>query len=490
MFNKKTKLKIFQICEKESLWKKHQHQISPTTEHSTLPKKTKNYPCSVIMSPSPRIKPTQFCLVCGDEKAGRHYGTVACNGCKGFFRRSVWDHRTYSCTMGNNCDVSQVYRNRCRACRLQKCYSVGMDEKSVQSERHPAKIGEIEPAKMPKHPKAAKMNYRTKRASIQNTLPSTPSPSSSPSTTPDMDNSSKTVMELREIQRRVENTCIPEYEDMVQCFDNYCTVDVPLRTAMVDPGKVAKRNKLEWSKAHRLANTRDITVTWCRTFLWFHDYMNSFPDLCNLNIADRTTLLKLRFAPVSWLLYAWQSYRLGIDGVTFTNDAWYPNDADLQEKVEKPVSDYYQKCTSTMMNELVNKMKLIEMTEEEYSMMLAIILFRRDYRLTHEANQLIENFGNMYLSALIEYLSDHMPCTFDEAIFTGGSLIPERYDSLERLATFMGFITSCQSIARLEDDNITFLAIFNMADVIGLPTEIHTALHPPTSNEQQPTFVH
>ncbi|CAO4372964.1 unnamed protein product [Caenorhabditis nigoni] len=324
---------------------------------------------------------------------------------------------------------------------------------AVQSERHPAKIGEIEPAKMPKHPKAAKMNYRTKRASIQNTLPSTPSPSSSPSTTPDVDSSSKTVFELREIQRRVENTCIPEYEDMVQCFDNYCTVDVPLRTAMVDPGKVAKRNK-------------------------------------NLNIADRTTLLKLRFAPVSWLLYAWQSYRLGIDGVTFTNDAWYPNDADLQEKVEKPVSDYYQKCTSTMMNELVNKMKLIEMTEEEYSMMLAIILFRRDYRLTHEANQLIENYGNMYLSALIEYLPDHMPCTFDEAIFTGGTMIPERYDPLERLATFMGFITSCQSIARLEDDNITFLAIFNMADVIGLPTEIHTALHPPTSNEQQPTFVH
>lgn len=38
-----------------------------------------------------------LCAICGDRATGKHYGASSCDGCKGFFRRSVRKNHTYSC---------------------------------------------------------------------------------------------------------------------------------------------------------------------------------------------------------------------------------------------------------------------------------------------------------------------------------------------------------------------------------------------------------
>lgn len=68
----------------------------------------------------------EFCLVCGDRASGRHYGAISCEGCKGFFKRSIRKQLGYQCRGAMNCEVTKHHRNRCQFCRLQKCLASGM----------------------------------------------------------------------------------------------------------------------------------------------------------------------------------------------------------------------------------------------------------------------------------------------------------------------------------------------------------------------------
>ncbi|KAJ1372632.1 Ligand-binding domain of nuclear hormone receptor [Parelaphostrongylus tenuis] len=79
----------------------------------------------------------ELCVVCGDKASGRHYGAVSCEGCKGFFKRSIRKQIGYMCRGTKDCPVTKFHRNRCQYCRLKKCLSMGMRSESVQAERRP-----------------------------------------------------------------------------------------------------------------------------------------------------------------------------------------------------------------------------------------------------------------------------------------------------------------------------------------------------------------
>uniref|UniRef100_A0A8C6W7E1 Peroxisome proliferator-activated receptor gamma n=1 Tax=Nannospalax galili TaxID=1026970 RepID=A0A8C6W7E1_NANGA len=65
------------------------------------------------------------CRVCGDKASGFHYGVHACEGCKGFFRRTIRLKLIYDrCDL--NCRIHKKSRNKCQYCRFQKCLAVGM----------------------------------------------------------------------------------------------------------------------------------------------------------------------------------------------------------------------------------------------------------------------------------------------------------------------------------------------------------------------------
>ncbi|CAF1025086.1 unnamed protein product [Adineta ricciae] len=74
------------------------------------------------------------CYVCQGPSSGIHFGAITCEGCKGFFRRSIKERAPsrYKCMDNGTCEMSVSTRNACRYCRFQRCIKVGM---SVEGSR-------------------------------------------------------------------------------------------------------------------------------------------------------------------------------------------------------------------------------------------------------------------------------------------------------------------------------------------------------------------
>ncbi|XP_043857976.1 nuclear receptor subfamily 1 group I member 3 isoform X1 [Dromiciops gliroides] len=73
------------------------------------------------------------CAVCGDRATGYHFHALTCEGCKGFFRRTVKKGMGLTCPFEQCCEVSKNQRRHCPACRLQKCFDAGMRKDMILS---------------------------------------------------------------------------------------------------------------------------------------------------------------------------------------------------------------------------------------------------------------------------------------------------------------------------------------------------------------------
>uniref|UniRef100_A0A2C9JBL1 Uncharacterized protein n=1 Tax=Biomphalaria glabrata TaxID=6526 RepID=A0A2C9JBL1_BIOGL len=79
-----------------------------------------------------------LCRICGDRASGFHYGVHSCEGCKGFFRRTLKKQLVYKpCQAGSRCKIDTGTRNKCQYCRYQRCLFAGMSQDAVRFGRMP-----------------------------------------------------------------------------------------------------------------------------------------------------------------------------------------------------------------------------------------------------------------------------------------------------------------------------------------------------------------
>ncbi|VDO25925.1 unnamed protein product [Onchocerca flexuosa] len=101
-----------------------------------------------------------LCKVCGDKSSGFHYGVTACEGCKGFFRRSIQKQMEYRCLRDGKCHIHRLNRNRCQFCRFRKCLAVGMSRDSVRYGRTPRRKGdEVDNENVPSWEETSKLTH-------------------------------------------------------------------------------------------------------------------------------------------------------------------------------------------------------------------------------------------------------------------------------------------------------------------------------------------
>ncbi|XP_077427344.1 nuclear receptor subfamily 4 group A member 2-like [Vanacampus margaritifer] len=117
-----------------------------------------------------------LCAVCGDNAACQHYGVRTCEGCKGFFKRTVQKNAKYVCLAAKNCPVDKRRRNRCQYCRFQKCLAVGMVKEVVRTASLKGRRGRL-PSKTKVFPDSSSPASTLLNSLIRAHVESNPSPS-------------------------------------------------------------------------------------------------------------------------------------------------------------------------------------------------------------------------------------------------------------------------------------------------------------------------
>ena len=78
------------------------------------------------------------CAVCGDKATGIHYRVQSCEGCKGFWRRTIQRNmgNKYTCKVWTEtCPVTPETRGRCQRCRYLACVGAGMVADLVMADK-------------------------------------------------------------------------------------------------------------------------------------------------------------------------------------------------------------------------------------------------------------------------------------------------------------------------------------------------------------------
>lgn len=332
----------------------------------------------------------ELCLVCGDRASGYHYNALTCEGCKGFFRRSITKNAVYQCKYGNNCEIDMYMRRKCQECRLKKCLSVGMRPECV--------VPEYQCAVKRKEKKAQK--DKDKPASTTNGSPESIKVENEPQ---------GVVYKEEAVTRPVKPYIVlplnggkpvsPEQEELIHrlvYFQN--EYEFP---AEEDLRRINTPTDDEEHTDQRFRYLTEITILTVQLIVEFAKRLPGFDKLLR---EDQIALLKACSSEVMMLRMA-RRYDATTDSILFANNQPYTRDSYSMAGMGEIVDDLLRFC---------RQMYNMKVDNAEYALLTAIVIFSERPSLIEGWK--VEKIQEIYLEALKSYV-DNRPRPRSPTIF-------------------------------------------------------------------------
>ncbi|XP_054722332.1 ecdysone receptor-like [Uloborus diversus] len=322
--------------------------------------------------PTPRQQ-EELCLVCGDRASGYHYNALTCEGCKGFFRRSITKNAVYQCKYGNNCEIDMYMRRKCQECRLKKCLNVGMRPECVVPEYQCAIKRETKKAQKDKD----KPNSTTRDSgSDKEEQKALGSPSNNEGSSPQSRVISKAQEDL--ISRLVvfqEEYESPSEEDFKKI------TAFPLGDSEEDSMK-------------RFQHITEITILTVQLIV---EFSKRVPGFDTLSREDQITLLKACSSEVMMLRTA-RKYDMNTDSIVFANNQPYTRENYRSACMGDSADSIFHFCRN---------MCVLKVDNAEYALLTAIVIFSERPCLLEPKK--VEKIQEFYIETLRAYIVTNRP---------------------------------------------------------------------------------
>uniref|UniRef100_A0AAR5QEP1 Ecdysone receptor n=1 Tax=Dendroctonus ponderosae TaxID=77166 RepID=A0AAR5QEP1_DENPD len=315
--------------------------------------------------PTPRQQ-EELCLVCGDRASGYHYNALTCEGCKGFFRRSITKNAVYQCKYGNNCDIDMYMRRKCQECRLKKCLTVGMRPECV--------VPETQCAVKRKEKKALK--DKDKPNSTTNG-----SPTGVIKIEPELEGGEKSTG-VKPIS--------PEQEELIHRL-------VYFQNAYEHPSEEDVNRILKQpmdDEDQREVRFRHITEITILTVQLIVEFAKQLPGFDKLLREDQIALLKACSSEVMMFRMA-RRYDYQTDSILFSNNQPYSRDSYNLAGMGETIEDLLHFCRT---------MYSMKVDNAEYALLTAIVIFSERPSLLEGWK--VEKIQEIYLEALKAYVDN------------------------------------------------------------------------------------
>ncbi|XP_075045461.1 hepatocyte nuclear factor 4-beta-like isoform X2 [Mixophyes fleayi] len=316
---------------------------------------------------------SSLCAICGDRATGKHYGASSCDGCKGFFRRSVRKNHVYACRFNRQCIVDKDKRNQCRYCRLRKCFRAGMKKEAVQNERD---------------------RISMRRSSYE-------------------DNGSLSI------------SVLIQAEAMTHQFSSLSpahTIDISLK---------------------KIATISDVCESMKQQLLLLVEWAKYIPAFCELPLDDQVILLRAHAGAHLLLGVAKRSLPYK-DFLLLGNDFIIPMQCPDLEIARVAVR---------ILDELVKPLREIQIDENEYSCLKAIIFFDPDCKGLSDSSK-VKNMRFQVQVNMEDYINDR------------------QYDSRGRFSDILLLLPPLQSITWQMIEQVQFAKLFGVAQIDSLLQEM------------------